>query len=65
MAGGSKQQFDTMAKPLHAGLAAKNGIVAAHLAQSGIEAALDNFALNLRSPPWISTIIAEFSIPAG
>jgi 2-methylcitrate dehydratase PrpD len=38
MAGGSKRQFGTMAKPLHAGLAAKNGLVAAQLAASGLEA---------------------------
>jgi len=38
MAGGSKRQFGTMAKPLHAGLAAKNGMVAAQLAASGLEA---------------------------
>jgi hypothetical protein len=31
MAGGSQRQFGTMAKPLHAGLAAKNGLVAAQL----------------------------------
>ncbi|MDB5414554.1 MAG: 2-methylcitrate dehydratase [Rubritepida sp.] len=36
MAGGSKRQFGSMAKPLHAGLAAKNGIVAAQLAASGL-----------------------------
>jgi 2-methylcitrate dehydratase PrpD len=35
MAGGSKRQFGTMAKPLHAGLAAKNGMVAAQLAATG------------------------------
>nr|WP_274605714.1 MmgE/PrpD family protein [Afifella marina] len=39
MAGGSKQQFGTMAKPIHAGLAAKNGFMAARLAQSGVTAA--------------------------
>ncbi|HWL79732.1 MAG TPA: MmgE/PrpD family protein [Roseomonas sp.] len=36
MAGGSKRQFGTMAKPLHAGLAAKNGMVAAQLAAAGV-----------------------------
>ena len=36
MAGGSKRQFGSMAKPLHAGLAAKNGLVAAQLAASGV-----------------------------
>jgi 2-methylcitrate dehydratase PrpD len=37
MAGGSKRQFGSMAKPLHAGLAAKNGLLAAQLAASGLE----------------------------
>ena len=41
MAGGSKRQFGSMAKPLHAGLAAKNGLVAARLAEAGVEAAAD------------------------
>lgn len=36
MAGGSKRQFGSMAKPLHAGLAAKNGLMAAQLAASGV-----------------------------
>lgn len=36
MAGGSKRQFGSMAKPLHAGLAAKNGLIAAQLAASGV-----------------------------
>jgi 2-methylcitrate dehydratase PrpD len=38
MAGGFMAQFGTMAKPLHAGLAAKSGIVAASLARAGIDA---------------------------
>jgi 2-methylcitrate dehydratase PrpD len=38
MAGGSKRQLGSMAKPLHAGLAAKNGIVAAQLAAAGVTA---------------------------
>jgi len=37
-AGGSKRQFGTMAKPMHAGLAAKNAVIAASLASAGIEA---------------------------
>ncbi len=36
MAGGSKRQFGSMAKPLHAGLAAKNGLMAAQLAANGV-----------------------------
>lgn len=39
MAGGSKRQFGAMAKPLHAGLAAKNGMLAALLAAGGVSAA--------------------------
>lgn len=36
-AGGLKAMFGTMAKPLHAGLAARNGLMAARLAARGIE----------------------------
>ncbi len=43
LASGAKRQFGTMAKPLHAGLAAKNGIVAATLAESGLTAATDAY----------------------
>lgn len=39
MAGGSMAQFGTMAKPLHAGLAAQAGVLAASLAHAGIDAA--------------------------
>ncbi len=38
MAAGSRQNFGTMTKPLHAGLAAHNGILAAVLAGSGFTA---------------------------
>jgi len=38
MAAGSMAQFGTMAKPLHAGLAAKAGVMAASLAQAGLNA---------------------------
>lgn len=37
MAGGSKLQFGTMAKPMHAGLAAQHGVMAAALAASGVQ----------------------------
>ncbi|HEY0147766.1 MAG TPA: MmgE/PrpD family protein [Allosphingosinicella sp.] len=40
MAGGSTAQFGTMTKPLHAGLAAKAGVMAAGLGRSGIEASM-------------------------
>jgi 2-methylcitrate dehydratase PrpD len=40
MAAGFMSQFGTMAKPLHAGLAAKSGILAATLARCGIDAGL-------------------------
>lgn len=36
MAGGSKKQFGSMMKPLHAGLAAKNAVLAARMAEAGI-----------------------------
>ena len=38
LSSGSKKQFGTMAKPLHAGLAAQHGVHAALLAQQGITA---------------------------
>jgi len=41
MAGGFMSQFGTMTKPLHAGLAAKAGIIAAGLARAGVDAGLD------------------------
>jgi 2-methylcitrate dehydratase PrpD len=41
MAAGTKAQFGSMAKPLHAGMAAKNGVLAAALAEQGVTAAKD------------------------
>ena len=41
MAAGFMSQFGTMTKPVHAGLAAKSGIVAAALARAGLDAGLD------------------------
>jgi len=38
MASGLRANFATMTKPLHAGLAAKNGVLAAQLASSGFDA---------------------------
>lgn len=38
LAGGSRQNFGTMTKPLHAGTAASNGVLAARLARSGFTA---------------------------
>ncbi len=38
MASGSKVQFGTMAKPFHAGMAAKNALLAAQLAANGVAA---------------------------
>jgi 2-methylcitrate dehydratase PrpD len=38
MSGGFKRQFGTNAKPFHAGLAAKNGILAARMAAAGMSA---------------------------
>jgi 2-methylcitrate dehydratase PrpD len=40
MAAGFMSQFGTMTKPLHAGLAAKSGVLAASLARAGIDAGL-------------------------
>jgi len=40
MAAGFMAQFGTMTKPLHAGLAAKSGVLAASLARAGIDAGL-------------------------
>lgn len=37
MAGGSKKQFGSVMKPIHAGLAAKNAVLAARMAQMGID----------------------------
>jgi 2-methylcitrate dehydratase PrpD len=37
-ASGLKENFGTMVKPLHAGLAARNGVLAAQLAQAGLTA---------------------------
>ena len=41
MAGGFMAQFGTMTKPLHAGLAAKAGVLAAALASKGVDASPD------------------------
>jgi 2-methylcitrate dehydratase PrpD len=41
MAGGFMSQFGTMTKPLHAGLAAQAGVMAASLARGGIDAGAD------------------------
>jgi 2-methylcitrate dehydratase PrpD len=43
MASGFKSQFGTMAKPLHAGLAAKAGVLAASLAAEGMTASAEVF----------------------
>jgi 2-methylcitrate dehydratase PrpD len=41
MAGGFMSQFGTMTKAMHAGLAAKSGVIAASLAANGVTAGLD------------------------
>jgi len=43
LSGGFKRQFGTHAKPLHAGLAAKHGIMAARIAQAGLTADAEPF----------------------
>lgn len=42
LAGGSRRNFGTMTKPLHAGVAASNGVFAGTLAASGFTADLEN-----------------------
>ncbi len=59
MAAGFKSQFGTMVKPLHAGLAAKNGILAARLAQSGITAS----KTTLDGPGSILTLLGGATAP--
>ena len=41
LAGGLQRNFGTMTKPLHSGLAARNGVLAAQLARSGFTASAD------------------------
>jgi len=41
MSGGMKVQFGTMAKPLHAGLAAQHAVQAARLAEAGVQGRLE------------------------
>jgi len=43
MAAGLKRQFGSLAKPVHAGLAAKNGVIAAAMAAQGVSAAKNIF----------------------
>jgi 2-methylcitrate dehydratase PrpD len=43
-ASGLKENFGTMVKPLHAGLAARNGVLAALLAQAGLSASANAIA---------------------
>jgi 2-methylcitrate dehydratase PrpD len=43
-ASGLKENFGTMVKPLHAGLAARNGVLAALLAQAGLTASAEAIA---------------------
>ncbi len=55
MAGGFMSQFGTMAKPVHAGLAAQAGIVAASMARNGIKAGADT----LQGPYSMRTLMAQ------
>jgi 2-methylcitrate dehydratase PrpD len=43
MAGGFMSQFGTMMKPIHAGLAAKSGVLSASMAKNDITAGMDSF----------------------
>jgi 2-methylcitrate dehydratase PrpD len=66
-AGGLKENFGTMVKPLHAGLAARNGITAARLAAGGFvasTAAIDGqqgfvAAMSDQRPERITTLVTE------
>jgi hypothetical protein len=51
MAAGFMSQFGTMTKPLHAGLAAKAGVLAASLARTGLTAGLDTLRRADRHEP--------------
>ena len=53
LAGGFMSQFGTMAKPLHAGLAARGGVEAALFAEAGITAG----ALTLHGPHGMGTLM--------
>ncbi len=55
MAGGFMAQFGTMAKPVHAGLAAQAGVLAASMARSGIEAGADT----LHGPYGMRALMAQ------
>ena len=59
LGGGFVSQFGTMTKPLHAGIAAKAGIVACALAKAGITASADV----LDGPVSLSTIMAPADVP--
>ena len=51
MASGYKSQFGTMAKPVHAGLAAKSGVIAAAMGAAGITASSDTLDDNSEIAP--------------
>jgi 2-methylcitrate dehydratase PrpD len=61
MAGGSRQNFGTMTKPLHVGLAAEHGILAATLAGRGFTADPDQ----LEGPMGFLALFGEVARPAG
>jgi len=61
MAGGSRQNFGTMTKPLHAGLAAESGVLAAQLARRGYTADPDQ----LEGPMGFLALYRGASPPAG
>ena len=61
MAGGLRENFGTMTKPLHAGRAAQNGLTAALLARDGFTAALDI----LEAPPALESSASEAETDEG
>lgn len=70
MAGGLRANFGTMTKPLHAGLAARSGVEAALLAESGFTAAADIIgaesgflAAFLAQPPTDAIHLADLGDP--
>lgn len=72
LAGGLQRNFGTMTKPLHSGLAARNGVIAAQLAQVGFTANdmildgpkgfLDIFSAGESRPEAIDTLGAPYAL---
>lgn len=70
MAGGSRENFGTMAKPLHAGLAARNAVLAARLAMGGytgattiIEGPAGYFSMFYPDEPDLDAVLESIASP--